>query len=309
MSAYAELAASSNFSFLRGASHPQDLVLTALCLGHTGLGIADRNSLAGVVRAYGALRDLREDGLVAPQKVSTGGSPGEVGYVDAFVAPDVDPVTLQARARDFRLVVGTRLVFTDGTPDILAYPTDRQGWGRLCRLLTLGNRRAKKGECLITLHDLVNHCDNQVFIVMPGRDLDTLSPTLEALNEAAEGSIWLSAAMHRRGDDRRRLARLGLAAQKAGVPLIAVNDVLYDRPHQRDLQDMLTCIREGRTLETAGRLLEVNAERYLKTPAEMSRLFAERPDAMVQTQEILQRIRFTLDELKYDYPDEPVPPG
>jgi error-prone DNA polymerase len=314
MSAYAELAASSNFSFLHGASHPQDLVLTALALGHSGLGIADRNSLAGVVRAYGALKDIREDGLLAPHRVRTGSGPGEHVYVEVPLAPYIDPERLRQRAQTFRFVAGARLVFADETPDILAYPQDRAGWGRLCRLLTLGKRRARKGECLLTLHDLLAHAEGLLLIVMPAlngtvRDLSTLPPVLERLAEAVPGAVWLACAMHRRGDDRRRLARLNQMAAAAQMPLMAVNDVLYDLPEQRDLQDIVTCIREGRTLENAGRLLEANGERHLKPATEMARLFADVPDALHQTQAFLDRITFTLDQLKYDYPDEPVPPG
>ena len=308
---YAELAAASNFSFLRGASQPQHMVLTALLIGQNGIGIADRNTLAGVVRAHCALEELRAEGVPPPEKLRDGSGPGEVIYIehpwsDGF---GLTREQLRQRAQTFRLAVGARLVFSDETPDVIAYPTTRAGWGRLCRLLTLGNRRTRKGACLLYLDDLVCDCGELLLVVMPGRRQAGLAPVLSRLSEAAPGSVWLGAAMHRRGDDHRRLARLKRLAEQARIPLLAVNDALYDTPAARDLQDVLTCIREGVTIETAGRRLEANAERHLKSPQEMARLFRDAPEAIAQSQDLLARIDFSLSELRYDYPEEPVPPG
>ena len=151
-SAYAELAVTSNFSFLRGASHPEELVFQARQLGLTGIGLADRNSVAGVVRMHVAAKELEEQEAEAE---TAGG-------------------TLQPK---LKVVVGTRLVFADGTPDILAYPQDRAAWGRLTRLLTLGKRRAEKGDCILGLPDLLDHIDGLNLIVMPGR-IDAFHPPL-----------------------------------------------------------------------------------------------------------------------------------
>ncbi|MFM2422572.1 MAG: polymerase alpha subunit, partial [Pseudomonadota bacterium] len=150
---YAELSAISNFSFLRGASHPEDLVARALLLGHTGLGIADHNSVAGVVRAYAALEEYRRDGLPAPQKVRDGSGPGEHVWVQHERADDWAHLSdlLKARAQAFKLATGSRFVFTCGAPNVVAYPQDRSGWATICRLLTAGKRRAPKGQCHITL--------------------------------------------------------------------------------------------------------------------------------------------------------------
>ena len=307
--AYAELAAASNFSFLRGASHPKSLVLSAILRGHTGLGLADRNTVAGVVRAWSALNTLREEGLSPPEKVRDGGGPGETSFVED---PMNDPALsdlVKARAQNFRLLTGARLAFNDGTPDIIAYAEDRAGWGRLTRLLTLGNRRAVKGQCEIGVSDLLGDAEGLLLIVMPERSLEGLPPLLSRLEAAAPGSVWLSAAMLRQGDDRRRLTRLKAIANAADVPLLAVNDVLYHDPSERDLQDVLTCIREGVTIEAAGRRLSANAERHLKSPAEMARLFADAPEALEQTQLLLDRARFDLKDLTYNYPQEPTPPG
>ncbi len=290
---YAELAAASHFSFLRGASAPAHLVRTAVGLGLEGLGIADRNTVAGVVRAYSALEDLRalDEDLEADD-------------------PEADAKrAVAARARAFRLVTGARLVFCDGTADIIAYPSTRAGWGRLCRLLTTGNRRAKKGDCHLSLADLLADVRDLMLIVMPGEDGSDLPPLLSRLGEAATGAVWLGIDMPFSGADRRRLAALKAIARTADVPLLAVNDVLYATPEERDLQDILTCVREGTTVAEAGRRLLANAERHLKPAAEMARLFRDAPEAVAESASLLARIDFTLKELEYDYPEEPVPPG
>ncbi|CUA89983.1 error-prone DNA polymerase, DnaE-like [Chelatococcus sambhunathii] len=278
--AYAELAVTTNFSFLRGGSKAGDLVKQALLLGLAGIGIADRNTVAGVVRAHSALEEIRtllqEQGKTLPP---------------------------------FRVVVGARLVFADDTPDILAYPVNRTGWGRLCRLLTMGKLKADKGECILTRADLVADARNLLLIVMPGQPEGMSLDILRELKEAAPGATWLAAAMAHGGSDRRDLAGLKAIAARADVPLLAVNDVLYHEPAQRPLQDVLTCIREGVTIHTAGRLLAANAERHLKPPQEMARLFRDAPEAIGETLQVLDRIDFSLSELKYDYPEEPVPPG
>ena len=268
---FAELAAATNFSFLEGASHPSDMVATALALGHTGLGIADRNSVAGVVRAHVALR----------QAVETAGAP-----------------------LDFKLVVGARLVFADATPEIIAYPTTRRGWANLCRLLTTGNLRAKKGSCTLYFDDLLDWADQMLFIVM-GDD----TTVIDRLARRTPGAIWIGAPMHRHGRDRRRLAALKAVSAQTNVPLIAVNAPLYATPQDRRLHDILTCIGEKTTIAAAGRRLAANAERYLKSAGEMARLFADAPEAVAQPQALLDRIEFSLDQLAYEYPHEPVPPG
>jgi error-prone DNA polymerase len=266
--AFAEAVAATNFSFLRGASHPQDMVLRAWGLGMTGLGIADRNSVAGVVRAYRAWQDVtRSDG------------------------------------RPFRLVAGARLVFADGTPDLVAHPMTRHGWGRLTRLLTEGNRRAAKGECELRLPDLLDHAEDIALIAM-----DADEALLEALR-AATPCLWLAASMPRGGRDSRQLVKRMALSARTGVPLIATNDALYAGPEDRPMQDVLTCIREGLTVQTAGRRLAPHAERHLKPPAEMARLLAACPQALHATQDWLACIRFTLDQLVYHYPREPVPDG
>ena len=308
---FAELGTASHFSFLRGASRPKHLVLAAILRGYAGLGLADRNTVAGVVRAWSAVKEIREQGLSPGDKVRVGGNPGETEFVEDPLNDPAIVEEVKARAADFRLVVGARLVFNDGSPDILAYPENRIGWGRLTRLLTLGNRRAIKGQCEIGLGDLLADPDGLLLIVMPPDRLAGFEAVLGRIAEGAPGAVWLGATMPRRGDDRRRLARLKAMAKRADVSLIATNDVLYHSAEERDLQDVMTCIREGVTITEAGRLLLANGERWLKPPDEMARLFRHAPEAIAETTAFLERIRFDLGELQesYQYPEEPVPTG
>jgi error-prone DNA polymerase len=263
---FAELAVATNFSFLRGGSHAEELVMTAKNLGLAGLGIADRNTLAGVVRAHAAMKD-------------TGA--GEAGM---------------------RLLVGVRLATMDGF-EVIAYPETRAAYARLARLLTLGNRRALKGECHLTLADILAHGEGQCFIAMPPANPDAaFAEAFRLLSRSFPRSTWLALSPHHDGDDGRRFLVLQRLAREARALLVATNDVLYHAPERRPLQDVLTCIREHCTLETAGFRLEANAERHLKSAGEMARLFSHAPDALAQSLVIAGRCRFSLDELKYEYP-------
>jgi len=279
MSAYAELAVTTNFSFLRGASHPQEIVATAEGLKLAAIGIADRNSFAGVVRAYDEWK----------------------------------------KRKSVKLLVGTRLITTDGF-EVLAYPTDRQAYGRLCQLLTKGNLKAKKGECHLTFEEILAASKGQMLIALPPPTLFTFpSPAsrgrmnfterLSALARAAPGRTFLAGVHYHRGDEPRRLGFLAELGERLTAPLVAVNDVSYHVPERRPLVDVLTCIREKCTIAEAGLKLAVNAERHLKPAAEIARLFAGFPDAIARTVEIAETCRFSLGELTYEYPDEPVPEG
>ncbi len=277
MSAYAELAVTTNFSFLRGASHPEEFVRQAKALGLSGIGIADRNSVAGVVRAH-----------VEAEEANANLAPGE---------------------GKLRLAVGARLVFDDGaTPDILAYPQDRTAWGRLMRLLSLGKLRAEKGECSLGLPDLLAEAEGLNLIVIPPVRVHAarLQALLARLKEAAsKRSVWLAVSRLYRSDDERRLARLAGISKQTFVPLIAINDALYHAPERRMLQDVVTCIRKHTPIDRAGCLLEANAERHLKSSAEMMRLFGKIPEAVTQTQAFIDCCGFSLKELRgTEYPEE-----
>jgi error-prone DNA polymerase len=332
---YAEFGVTTNFSFLRGASHPEELVAQAITLGLTAIGIADRNSLAGVVRAHLFLRHNT------------------------------------AQANGLRVVCGARLVFCDATPDMLAYPQDRAAYGRLCRLLTIGNIRAEKGTCRLTLADLLDWQEGLRLIVLgastfdaemdgrisgrrfddfgegisPHPDLpddsrtrlarraggvsspegtedasqdekvvcsrseatarlqDKRSP-IERLAAACPGRVWIGASMTYGSNPRGDLAKRRKLAERLRLPLIATNEVVMHDPARRALLDVLTAIRHGTTLEAAGRRLAINAERHLKPASEMRRLFAEAPEAVPETLRFLDGLAFSLDDLGNDYPEE-----
>ena len=296
---YLEFATASNFSFLRGASHPEELMVQAQAIGLAGLGLCDRNSVAGVVRAHLAKRE---------QNLSLNYHPG------------------------------ARLVLADGTPDVLAYPRDRAAWGRLTRLLTVGNLRGEKGECVLHLDDLLAHVEGMELVVMDASSAETNTPSFRGaaegrepgihnpgrehgfrvrrfaaprndllkLRTAAPHRVRLAASMLYRGRDRARLAQRAALARETGVPLIAVNDVHYHHPERRALADVLTCIREKTTIDRAGRKLAANAERFLKPPQEMARLFRDAPEAIAETLRLSEALTFSLDELRYEYPDESI---
>jgi len=276
---YAEIGITTNFSFLRGGSDPRAYVHQASEFGLAAIGIADHNTLAGVVRAY---KELENPKVVHKPK----------------------------------LLIGSRLVFIDGTPDILVYPRHREAYGRLCQLLTRGKRgseleKTEKGECHLRLGDLLEFAEGQLLTLALPHRFDSASALriLDRLRDSHACGVWLAASLLYRGDDKRRLMRLGHLAAAAHVPLLATNEVLYHHPARRPLQDVLTCIRKKTTIEAIGKRLEANAERYLKPAGEMARLFREVPEAIAETMRFAARIHFSLDQLRYQYPDEPVPPG
>jgi error-prone DNA polymerase len=261
MPAHAELQVTSNFSFLRGASHPEELVERARALGLAGVALTDRNSLAGVVRTH-----------------------------------------VKAKELGVCFVVGCRLELEDGT-SLLCWPTDRKAYARLSSLLTLGKRRVGKGECRLALADVEAHAEGQLFALVPPERPDAAFADLVAdLGRRWRRRLWLALSHRYGGDDAARLERLAELARDARVPLLATNDVHYHAPERRALQDVMTCIREHVTLAEAGGRRFANAERHLKPPAEMARLFRRYPEALEASLEILERCRFSLDELAYDYP-------
>jgi error-prone DNA polymerase len=265
---YAELQVTSNFSFLRGGSHPEELAVTAAALGHAAFTVTDRNSLAGIVRGHKA-----------------------------------------AKEAGIRFIPACRLDLRGGL-SLLCFPTDRAAYGRLSRLLTLGKRRAPKGQCHLDYDDVAAHGGGQLIIALPPDELDNAFRTLlSRLAADFSGRAYLAAQHLYRGDDAKRLKRLADLAASHRLPLVATNDVLYHLPERRVLQDVLTCIREGCTIAEAGFRLNANAERHLKPEGEMRRLFRDHEAAAARTCEIAERCRFDLDTLRYEYPDEIVPAG
>ncbi|SHI41602.1 error-prone DNA polymerase [Wenxinia saemankumensis] len=268
---FVELGLTSCFSFLRGASDAVDLALTAHALGYESIGIADLNTLAGVVRIH-----------------------------------------TEAKKAALRPVIGTRIVLTSGE-GFLVYPTNREAYGRVSRLISKGRREDEegnwqaKGICALTLDDLAAHAGGSELILLPPDDLRGFSRALARLKDALPDMGWIAAARRYRAGDRARINRLDRLAREAGMSILATNDVLYHAPDRRPLQDVMTCIRERTTLAEAGRLLEPNAERHLKSPEEMQRLFAEWPHAIRAARQVADACRFDLEELQYEYPREVIP--
>jgi len=258
----------SNFSFLCGASHPEELVVMAKKLGLDGIAICDRNTVAGLVRAHMA---AKEAGL--------------------------------------RFQPGCRLVFCDNTPDFAVWPKTLAGWNNLCRLLTTGNLRAPKGECWLKLADLMEWGDDMALACMPEPfespgEREALIKTLDQCRERFGKDLRLGLAPDYSAASQRIMAELASIAKTTRIALLATNNVLYHRPARHRLQDVLSCIRLHKTLEEAGTELEPNAERHLKSATHMQRLFRLYPEAIGETARLFSSLAFSLDELKYQYPDE-----
>ena len=270
---YVELGLASCFSFLRAASDAVDLTATANLLGYHSIGIADHNTLAGVVRMH-----------------------------------------TEARKAKVRPIIGTRLVLMCGV-ELLAYPTDRDAYARLSMLLSKGKMAdvnggwQEKGETHLTLEMLASHAEGVQLIIMPGPNLDLFEAGLPRVVRAVPVLRHIGATYLYRGDDVARINRLDSIARAHGLGILATNDVLYHTPQRRPLQDVMTCIREGTTVERAGFLLESNAERHLKPPHEMIRLFDRWPHAIRATRQVADACDFSLDDLKYEYPHEIEPEG
>jgi error-prone DNA polymerase len=266
---YAELSAFTNFSFLEGASHPEEMAGMAAALGLAALAVADVNTFAGIVRAH-----------------------------------------VSAKEAGLRFIPATRLRLGDEPAEIIAYPTTRAAYGRLCRLLTRGKRRAPKGSCDLGMTDVLEFGEGQCFALAPpeGRLLgaagDSVARALARLGGAFPGRVWLAAARAFGPADAAILEERAMIARKAKAPLLAVTHALYHTPARRRLADVLACIREKTTIDRAGFLLAANAERHLKAPTEMARLFAAHPAAIEETLRLAGECRFSLDELRYEYPKE-----
>ncbi len=264
---YAELHCRSNFSFLSAASHPDELVARAIELGHTALAITDQNSVAGIVRAHVAAKEL-----------------------------------------GFKLLIGAEITPHDSPPVVL-WSMNRAGYGRLCRLITRGRRNAPKGQCHLALSDVLEHAEGLQAGLVLREAGPLLAQSAGLLRDAFGDRTYLLAELHRGGDDARQLQHWINESRQHSVPLVAANDVQYHVAERQRLHDVLAAIRHGCTVEELGQRRWPNAERHLKSPIEMAALFAMCPDAITRTAEIADRCQFSLDELRYDYPEELCPPG
>lgn len=266
---YTELQVTSNFSFLRGASHPEELVEQAATYGYTAIAITDRNSFAGIVRGHVA-----------------------------------------AKKSGIRIIPACRLDLLDG-PSLLAFPTDVTAYAQLSALLTAGNLRAEKGQCHLYKDDVYHHAKGSKFAVLPPSSLnevfdfeDGFKKSLKEYCDVLGDQLYLAASRAYGGDDAKQLYRIHQLSKQYNTPMVATNDVHYHHPMRRELQDVVTCVREKCTIYNAGFRLHPNAERYLKPMDEMLRLFRKYPDATLNAQAIADACRFSLDELKYTYPKE-----
>ncbi|MCZ7852504.1 error-prone DNA polymerase [Agrobacterium salinitolerans] len=264
---YAELQVTTHFSFLRGASSCEELFEQAKNLGIEALGIVDRNSLAGIPRAYEA-----------------------------------------ANNHGVGLVIGCRLDLDDDI-SVLAYPMDRQAYGRLCRVLSVGKKRGGKGKCRLTWDDLVTYGEGLIVVLLADLADDLCALRLRRLKAAFFDRAYMALSLRRRPNDQMRLFELSNMALAAGVPTVVTNDVLFHVPERRMLQDVVTCIRHNCTIDEAGFRRERHADRYMKPPEEMHRLFARYPEALSRSLEIAKRCKFSLKELVYQYPEERSLPG
>ncbi|HEY5746492.1 MAG TPA: error-prone DNA polymerase [Chryseolinea sp.] len=267
--AYTELQVTTNFSFLRGASHPEEMVEQASTFGHRRIAITDRNTFAGIVRAHVAAKKL-----------------------------------------DMRIIPACRLDLMDG-PSLLAFPTNVHAYAQISSLLTVGNLRTEKGQCHLYKADVYHHAKGTKFVVLPPPALNEVyefdpafKKALREYREAFGEHLYIAAARSYGGDDAKQLYRISQLATQLHMPMVATNDVHYHHPKRRELQDVVTCVREKCTIHTAGFRLHPNAERFLKPIDEMLRLFRQYPDAIRQTQAIAEACQFSLDELKYQYPKE-----
>ena len=269
--AFVELGVTSCFSFLHGASDAVDLSRTASQLGYHALGIADLNTMAGIVRLHAA-----------------------------------------ARKACLRPIIGCRLKLITGE-EFLAYPKDRAAYGRLCSLLSKGKMRGVEGEwqtkgvCDLTLDDLSIHTDGVQLIALPQEDVVEFARGLRRLTRALPTLHHIAVSYLYRGDDRARINSLDRLAQSHGLRILATNDVHYHVPERRPLQDVLTCILHKTTIAKAGFWVGANAERYLKSPAQMIDLFKDWPHAIHATRVVADACKFDLRELSYEYPQKNLP--
>lgn len=298
--AYAELCVTTNFTFLTGASHPEELVTRAAELGLSAIAITDRNSLAGVVRAWSALKELKREAEgaveIRSQHQVDSSSRQAVGQIDPIAKPAIFSLP--------KLIVGCRLVLQDSSVEWLALPCDRAAYKRLTRLLTLGKRRAPKGQCDLYRQDMIVACKGMILIALPQTGLAKAACDIQTMRRHFPNHVFLGAAPQYDGTDQTYLTACAQLAHKTSAPMVAVGDVLMHRASRRQLADVLTCMRDHITIDQIGTRALPNAERRLKSGSDLARLFRKHPGALRRTVEIANRCSFDLGELSYEYPHE-----
>ena len=294
---YSELCTTSNFTFLRGASHPEELVTRAADLGLAAIAITDHNSLAGVVRAYAALKELRrnmDEITIRSTKRVDPSSREELQGQDITLHGDHLP----------KLIIGARLILEDSDVDWLALPRDRKAYEALSRLLTLGKRRSEKGSCQLYYTDVLEGAQGMILISLPRTLEQEASAHIRQMARRYPGYVYLGAAPRYDGSDQDYFNACQTLAHSTAAPMVAVGDILMHHGSRRQLADVLTCIREGCRIDNIGTRALPNSERRLKSPADMARMFRHHPAALRRTQEIADKCAFCLSELSYEYPDE-----
>lgn len=266
---YTELQVTTNFSFLRGASHPEEMVEQAAKFGYKSIAITDRNTFAGIVRAHVA-----------------------------------------GRKTGMHIIPACRLDLIDGH-SLLAFPTNKDAYAQISALLTLGNLRTEKGKCNLYKSDVYNHASGSKFILLPPSELNdvfdfntSFKKDVQEYRDTLGHQLYIATTRWYGGHDTKHLHRISQLAKELKMPMVATNDVHYHHPERRELQDVVTCVREKCTIYNAGYRLHPNAERYLKPNEEMLRLFRQYTEAIRMTEEISEACTFSLDELKYQYPKE-----
>ncbi len=308
MTRYAELCVTTNFTFLKGASHPEELVTRAAELGLHAIAITDHNSVAGVVRAFSALKELRR---LRDEAIAESEATAEVAIRSQF-RMDSSSRQIQSGSTTItpkslpKLIPATRLILQDSPVQWLALPKDIKAWSRLTRLLTVGKRRAGKGQCHLTRADMLDYCQGMVLIALPPDPMDhpPAQDHLRQMSDHFPTACFIGAAPRYDGRDMPRFDAVAQMGQISGLPMVALGDVLMHRANRRPLADVLTCLREGLTIDNLGAKRLPNGEHRLKSHDDMARLFHRYPAAIRRTIEIADLCAFSLGELQYHYPDE-----
>ena len=297
---YAALWCKSNFSFLEGASHPDELVEQAHALGVQALALTDRDGVHGAVRAHVKARELGVS-LIVGAEVTIG--------TETTAATDT---TASAAATD-TAAPGIPAGTLPPTSTCVLLATNRTGYANLCRLITAGRLRRPKGESCVSWSEVCARADGLVALLGGDRSVlirdEDPRAIIVPMREAFDDRLYVMVSRHRRAEEVRQEARVRRHAERAGLPLVAATEVLYHVPARRDLQDVLTCIGRRVTLATAGRLTRPNAEHDLKAPEAMAALFADEPALVERTREVASRCTFTLSEIRYRYPADRLPDG
>lgn len=292
---FAELNITSNFTFLTGGSHPEEYARKAALLGIGAFAIADENSVAGIVRAWTETREIARQVAERRAALAVDGPIGPPCPPHLAPPPGPDPDCVP------RLLPAARIVCTDGAAAV-ALPRDRAGWGRLCRLLTLGRRRAGKGDCHLAAEDLLAHGAGIEWLVLPGHG--PWRSLARQLSEAFPGAVSLIVRPHYDGQDRTRIAALARAAADLGLTPVASASPLMHTSRRRRLVDVLTAIRLGVRVDALGRRALPNAERRMRSAADLARLYAGHEGMIAAATALAARCTFDLGELRYEYPSE-----